>query len=230
KYDILDAKRALGRLVMVATGELANPALRPTFSGLDRQLVRLECTVGIAPEKLAYTTNIVKDAGMRLAMVEAARKVRDGEIDPVQRRLEYTEAVIRILADPALRAENPLEDQNLRDILFNVLRTDEETLRIIADLRRDGNLSDEQKAILDEIAAAIPTTDALMLRIIANPALRTESPAEFRRLFESLTRYLKPKEDIPQYAEDFKRAHPDLTDDQIAVLDDITSAINSTRY
>ena len=132
------------------------PPEKTHFSGFpDTEQIRVECSV-LTPSQIAATTNRVTDAKQRDILSKSAQMVLNGEIDPAQRRLEYADAIIRILADPSLRTENPLEYQNLRGILRRILKENEDTLQHIEDFRHShADLTADQISAIDEIISAI---------------------------------------------------------------------------
>ena len=128
------------------------PPLRPAFSGLDRSIVQFECAdqTLFPPGHFDNFASLAKTDTEKKARQQSLQSVREGKVDHIQRRLEYIEAIVRILADPNLRTENPLEYQNLRDILLNSLQAKAEEV-----MPHIEKLTDIQKSALDEIISAI---------------------------------------------------------------------------
>ena len=112
--------------IIRAKGTLAPRS--PHFSGFDRELVALECAKGLSPERINMDARVIStrpESVQRDRLLQTLQMVKEGRTNPDARRQEYIEAITRILADPNIRKENPLETRNLIYILFSVLKAEE---------------------------------------------------------------------------------------------------------
>ena len=104
-----------------ARNRIKNTFKHPYFSGFDFELVRMECVDELYPQRTDMIVRLAKAKGDE-AYAERILKAAQNRKNPAARRLEYIDAIVKILADQDIRKENPLEFENLFLILFEVMR------------------------------------------------------------------------------------------------------------
>jgi len=197
---------------------------RPSFTGLDGQQVHRECR------------------------------------DNPALRAEYIGAITKILADPGIRKENPLETKNLLDILFFYLKAEEAIPTTLADYffydsttGEDYRLQEKDLRMSEGGTGLMPgqnvwqTPCQAYLKLFGKGhipvALKCFSNApKIARTVETggggspllavfyFWRLGLPIDEALQSVEDYKTAHPDLTDEQKEALDEIMTFIREKRF